>query len=66
MNKLLKNVVEYSNEVITEGNATKADMSLIVKALDEMKMRNVSLGDDDFAKMKDTMRLIYRKERDKI
>ncbi|CCG24676.1 hypothetical protein CORT_0F04520 [Candida orthopsilosis Co 90-125] len=60
LNKLLKNVVEYSNEVITEGNATKADMSLIVKALDEMKMRNVSLGDDDFAKMKDTMRSIYR------
>ncbi|KAI5968525.1 hypothetical protein CANMA_002270 [Candida margitis] len=59
LNKLLRNVVDYSNEVITEGNATKADMSLIIKALEELKMRDVSLKDDDFARIKEVMQLMY-------
>lgn len=62
LNKLLKNIVEYSNEVITEGNATKSDMSLIIKELDDLKRRNISLGDDDIGRIRDVMRLIFEEK----
>ncbi|KAI5956722.1 hypothetical protein KGF54_000339 [Candida jiufengensis] len=53
LNKLLKNIVEYSNEVITEGNATKSDMSLIIKALEEIKSSHNGIKDSDLIKIKD-------------
>ncbi|CAK9440226.1 uncharacterized protein LODBEIA_P43260 [Lodderomyces beijingensis] len=37
LNKLLSSMVEYSRDVTTEGNATKADMKLILDALDQIK-----------------------------
>lgn len=36
LNKLLRNVVSYSEEVMTEGNATKADMEKILTRLDKL------------------------------
>lgn len=46
LNKLLRNVVSYSEEVMTEGNATKADMEKILTRLDKLNERN-SRSDND-------------------
>ncbi|KAI3407098.2 hypothetical protein KGF56_000086 [Candida oxycetoniae] len=56
LNKLLKNVVDYSEEVITEGNATKADMGLIMGTLHELKSKKFEFGDEAINSVKEILR----------
>lgn len=51
LNKLLSSVVTYSQEVMTEGNATKADMNKIIQRLDKLSedgksntLENLNIG----------------------
>ncbi|KAK6202578.1 uncharacterized protein RJT21DRAFT_20580 [Scheffersomyces amazonensis] len=37
LNRLLENIAKYSDEVITEGNATKNDIEKLISKLDEIK-----------------------------
>ncbi|KAI5962944.1 uncharacterized protein KGF55_002736 [Candida pseudojiufengensis] len=64
LNKLLKNIVDYSNEVITEGNATKSDMSLVLKKLEDIQLRQKENKNDfNINKIKDEIRS-FLEERD--
>lgn len=63
LNKLLENITNYSNEVITEGNATKNDITNIISRLDlfneELKKIRTS---DDSKNLTDNIREIVRVE----
>lgn len=44
LNKLLSSVVTYSHEVMTEGNATKADMNKIIQRLDRLSEQDKAVN----------------------
>lgn len=66
LNKLLENITNYSNEVITEGNATKNDITNIIHRLDlfneELKMIRTS---DNSKTLTDNIKEIVSEEMSK-
>lgn len=61
LTQLLENITNYSNEVITEGNATKNDISSITKRLDLFNDELKKLG-DNLPTATDSIREIIRTE----
>ncbi|RLV89406.1 hypothetical protein JA1_005184 [Spathaspora sp. JA1] len=52
LNRLLENVVSYSKEVMTEGNATKADMNRIFEKLETLETSGSEMSKVEFERVR--------------
>lgn len=62
LNKLLENIAQYSNEVVTEGNATKNDITNIMTRLDSLngKLQQNIVGNESLLKVKENeLKLVH-------